>query len=122
MRPIRWVLTLALFAAGGATAAGNGEPAKVQICAACHGENGHAKMAMYPNLAGQYDSYLKRALHDYRSGARQNAIMNAQAAGLSDAEIDALARWFSSQTPVLYTPSITEPFQPNGAASGGAGS
>lgn len=96
-------------------------PAKVAICGACHGTDGIAKLGMYPNLAGQYDNYIKQALHAYKSGERQNAIMNAQAAGLSDKDIDELAAWFSSRPAKVYTPSVTQPFTPKpaDAKSGG---
>jgi hypothetical protein len=49
---------------------------KTKTCAACHGEDGNAAAsALYPRLAGQYHDYLARALHEYKSGERQNAIM-----------------------------------------------
>lgn len=87
-------------------------PARVAVCGACHGTHGVARQPMFPNLAGQYDSYLKQALHAYRSGQRKNAIMNAQAANLSDKEIDKLAAWFSSQPPKVYTPGADQSFNP----------
>jgi cytochrome c553 len=57
----------------------------------------------YPTIAGQHGDYLRQALRDYRSGKRQNAIMNGFAATLTDADIRALADYFSRQ-PGLYTP------------------
>ncbi len=80
------------------------KPDKVVVCAACHGENGVAVMPMYPNLAGQYANYIEQALHAYKSGVRKNAIMNGQAAGLSDEDIKQLAAWFSHQPAKVYTP------------------
>ncbi len=80
------------------------KPAKVTVCAACHQENGVSKDGSYPNLAGQYENYIEHSLKAYRSGARKNAIMSAQAANLTDADIQQLAKWYSTQTPVLYTP------------------
>lgn len=84
-------------------------PEKAQLCVACHGEAG-AKPIMpeYPILAGQYSNYLAHALHDYRAGKRKNPIMTAQATQLTDAEIKALARYFSEQPGPLYTPKIPE--------------
>jgi cytochrome c553 len=70
---------------------------KAATCAACHGADGNsgsAAQAAYPRLAGQYHDYLARALHEYKSGERKNAIMVGFASALSDAEIDALARYF----------------------------
>lgn len=80
------------------------KPDKVAVCAACHQETGASRDGTYPNLAGQYPNYLEHSLKAYRSGERKNAIMSAQAANLTDAEIRQLAKWYSSQTPVLYTP------------------
>ena len=51
----------------------------------------------YPNLAGQYKSYLTQALNDYRSGRRSNAIMAGFAANLSNQDIADLSVWFSKQ-------------------------
>lgn len=82
-------------------------PEQAAACAACHGEGG-AKPILpeYPVLAGQYANYLEHTLREYRSGVRKNAIMAAQAAALSDADIRALARYFQQQPGPLYTPSL----------------
>ena len=55
------------FAAGDVTAGRH----KALMCQACHGLDGRAKMPEAPNLAGQSDIYLVKALKDYRSGARK---------------------------------------------------
>lgn len=72
-------------------------PAVVQTCAACHGTDGVGILPEYPTLSGQYEDYLQRALKDYRSGKRQNAIMNGFAGQLSDADIKAAAAHFAAQ-------------------------
>ena len=103
--------SLAIAAAAGANEpaaaapAAGGKPALVGNCAACHGENGVSASPMFPNLAGQHRSYLEVALREYKSGKRKNPVMGGTAAALSDADIVALAAWFSSQKPVLYTVS-----------------
>lgn len=66
-------------------------------CAACHGADGNSTIPTNPKLAGQYESYLIRALSEYRSGARNNAIMAGFATGLSDQDIRDLAAYFASQ-------------------------
>ncbi|RRJ82976.1 c-type cytochrome [Aestuariirhabdus litorea] len=84
-----------LASAQGDAAAGK---AKSAICAACHGANGKATIATYPNLAGQNYDYIVYALNAYKSGARsggQAAIMQAQAAKLSAEDIANLAAYFS---------------------------
>ena len=99
------VAALATFAAA-AQAAPVEKPEKAATCAACHGETGVSGTSMYPIIAGQYANYLEHSLKDYRSGVRKNAIMGAQAAQLSDAEIKQLARWYSQQQGPLHTPSV----------------
>ena len=73
-------------------------------CAACHGATGDGENSIYPKLAGQYESYIARALQDYRSGERKNAIMAGFAAGLSIRDIEALSAWFASQQGGLSAP------------------
>lgn len=90
-----------------AAAAQGSAPEKAATCVACHGEGGAKPIApTYPILAGQYASYLEQALRGYRSGERKNAIMLPQAAALSDADIEALARYFEHQPGPLYTPRV----------------
>ena len=70
-------------------------PAKAGQCFACHGSDGLSKVPDAPNLAGQNEMYLVKALKDYRSGARVHEVMSLMAKNLSDAEIDQLAAYFS---------------------------
>jgi cytochrome c553 len=95
------VALTALFSANSAFAAGDvtAGKAKTALCASCHGANGIAVMGMYPNLAGQNEAYLVSALTAYRSKERNGgmaAIMQMQAANLSDADIEDIAAYFSS--------------------------
>lgn len=71
---------------------------KTATCAACHGEVGISAAPNWPNLAGQYRDYIEQALHEYKSGERKDPVMGAQAAGLSDADIKAVAAYFSAQS------------------------
>lgn len=68
-----------------------------QACAACHGAEGIAISDDFPNLAGQYRSYLLYALKGYRSGERNNAIMQSFVKDLSDEELENLAEFYSSK-------------------------
>ncbi|MBQ0747973.1 MAG: c-type cytochrome [Marinobacter sp.] len=86
----------AVSSAAGDAAAGK---AKAAVCAACHGQNGVAQIPMYPNLAGQHEQYLVSALNAYKNKQRnggQAAIMQGQAAALSDEDIANLAAYFAS--------------------------
>lgn len=78
-------------------------PDKATLCAACHGKDGVSPSPEFPVLAGQYRDYLARALTDYKSGARGNPIMGAQAMSLTPAEIDQLARFYAAQQGPLQT-------------------
>ena len=73
---------------------------------------GVSASGMYPTIAGQYANYLEHSLKDYRSGARKNAIMGAQAVNLTDAEIKQLAKWYAAQQGPLYTPSVHGDLKP----------
>ena len=87
----------------GATPRGT-PPAKVtEVCVACHGKDGVGLTPDYPNLAGQHADYISRALQDYKAGNRKNAIMPAFAGQLSEADIAAVAAYYSSQQPALQT-------------------
>ena len=75
-------------------------------CFACHGAGGKKPIApMYPSLAGQYPDYLSHALADYKSGARNNAIMKGFAAALSKQDMEDIAAYFGSQASSLSTPT-----------------
>ena len=96
-------LTIALFAAvlavAPAFAEGNANAGKAKstTCAACHGPDGNSTSSMFPKLAGQHPDYLLQALKSYKSGKRKNAIMNGQAANLSEADMADLAEYFGSR-------------------------
>jgi cytochrome c553 len=75
-------------------------PAKLGLCAACHGEDGRGRAIGTPNLAGQDETYLRNALAAYRNGVRLAQPMNAVAGTLGERDIQALARWYASRPPV----------------------
>jgi len=70
--------------------------AKATVCAACHGAEGKSVNPLWPSLAGQQEQYLAKQLKDFRAGTRQDPLMSAQAAALSDADIENLAAYFAS--------------------------
>lgn len=70
---------------------------KSESCGSCHGEDGNGLDENFPRLAGQYESFLIRALKEYRSGERKNAIMKGMAEGLSDEDIKDIAAFYASQ-------------------------
>lgn len=80
--------------AGGDVAEGK---AKSATCAGCHGADGTSPTPMYPHLGGQYESYLLQALKEYKSGARNNAIMAGMVASLNEEDLENLAAFYASQ-------------------------
>jgi cytochrome c553 len=100
------VLALALALAGAAQARGDaaaGKEKAAQVCAACHGSSGAKPTAPEnPIIAGQHYDYLVRALRDYKSGKRNNAVMKGFTALLSRQDIEDLAAWFASQESGLH--------------------
>ena len=96
------ILTIAALAAlslnvqtamAGDAAAGKSRAA---ACAACHGANGISSNEIWPNLAGQKETYLAAQLKAFRDGDRKNPMMAPMAAGLSDADIANLAAYYAS--------------------------
>jgi cytochrome c553 len=73
-------------------------------CALCHGVSGLSSLPNAPHLAGQPAIYVVEQLRNYRSGKRQNEVMNVIAKNLSDVEITHLGAWFSAIKVSVETP------------------
>jgi cytochrome c553 len=100
----RILAAVALAAAACSARAENLEAGKkfaTEVCVACHGIDGNSTNPDYPKLGGQYPDYLAKALRDYQSGARNNAIMKGFATMLKDTDIADVAAWYASQPRVL---------------------
>ena len=76
-------------------------PAAAQVCVSCHGNDGVGITPQYPTISGQHGTYIERALTDYKKGGRKNQIMAGFAGQLTEADIKALAAYFSQQRPAL---------------------
>ena len=87
------ILILSMNVQAGDAAAGK---AKSGSCAGCHGMNGKSNNPNYPNLAGQKENYLVKAIKDYKTGARKDAMMGSMVSTLSDGDIADLAAFYSS--------------------------
>jgi cytochrome c553 len=92
--------------AAGAAQAGDATAGrqKAQQCQTCHGLDGKATIPEAPNLAAQGEIYLRKALTDYKTGARKNEMMSVVAPNLSDQDIEDLASYYSSLPPVSAAP------------------
>lgn len=97
-------LLLALSGLVSATDAERGRQ-KAAVCVACHGADGIAVIAEYPNLAGQKVKYLQLAIKAYRDGERRHAVMSPMAAGLSEQDIADIAAFYASLPPAVASSS-----------------
>ena len=77
---------------------------KAATCAGCHSEDGNTENTLFPRLAGQYQSYLIRALKDYKSGARSNPMMMGFASILSEQDMEDISAYYASQKKGLTVP------------------
>lgn len=104
MKTTFWIALSALWilAVGEATAEEVGKaPAKEAMCQTCHGKYGAKPiLPTYPKLNGQNKAYLIESLKAYKNGKRTGgltAVMTAQAAMLTDAEMTELAEYYANQ-------------------------
>jgi cytochrome c553 len=68
------------------------------VCVACHAIDGNSVISANPKLSGQHPEYLYKQLTNFKSGERANAVMSGMAGMLSDADMHAVAEYFSKQT------------------------
>ncbi|MGD8236621.1 MAG: cytochrome c [Chromatiales bacterium] len=98
-RPLVLALAVTALFAASSVSAGDAEAGKAKaktVCAACHGPDGISAIPNYPNLKGQKEAYLKKAMNDYKTGARNDPTMSAMATPLTDEDIANLAAYYSS--------------------------
>ncbi len=95
--PTQLIVLGTLVSAGYAAAADiSAGRAKSVQCATCHGPIGIATLPEAPNLAGQNQIYLIKALRDFKSGDRKNEMMALMVASLTDTDIENLAAFYQS--------------------------
>jgi cytochrome c553 len=74
--------------------------AAATACAGCHGADGNSQTPGTPSLAGQQPLYFVAALQAYLSGSRNFSTMEHNLRGLSKIDMENLALYYASQTPV----------------------
>lgn len=72
-------------------------PDRAALCMACHGPQGVSAMANIPSLAAQPRVFIENQLVLIREGLRDIPAMKGSLDGVPDAELTALARYFSAQ-------------------------
>src|SRR3974390_262101 len=112
---VRMAIAAAVLAAAVGMAVGEENPAQpaqpdpakgkdkaTQVCAACHGADGNSPIPQNPVLAGQGYDYLYKQLRNFKGEPkeqlRNNPVMSAMVATLSDEDTRNLAAYFSVQT------------------------
>ena len=91
------ILVLAMAGAAPALAQETAPRNLAAPCAICHGTEGRAATSDVVPLAGLPREHIALQLRAFRDGQRQATVMHQLAKGYTDAQIDALAAWFSSQ-------------------------
>ncbi|TAM36230.1 MAG: c-type cytochrome [Burkholderiaceae bacterium] len=100
----KWVAGAAMLASSAVVMAQDQQALYLEglavTCAACHGIDGrvHAGPGV-PALAGKPAQELVRQMRDFKSGTSPATVMQQISKGYSDAQIEQIARYFSSQTP-----------------------
>lgn len=99
----RWLLFLGvlLALAQGLPDAHAGEHSalaeRLQLCSSCHNPDGNSTVPDNPKLAALDAGYLARQMADFKSGARQSAIMSGIISQVQEQEYKPLAKYFSEQ-------------------------
>jgi cytochrome c553 len=107
-----WIAALLIMATGFGKAEAAGDPEQgarlAATCMGCHGIPGYRNAYpsyRVPKLGGQKAEYIVLALQAYRAGTRPHGTMQAQAASLSDQDIQDLAAYFAGMgTPAPGAP------------------
>lgn len=96
-------------------------------CSECHGANGNSTMSGVPSLAGQQPLYFIAATQAYLHGTREMSGMEETVRGLSKTDIEKLALYYASQTPLqreappFGDPAAGEPLSASCGGCHGAG-
>jgi cytochrome c553 len=72
-------------------------------CVACHMVDGNSELPDYPKIAGQNADYLFKQMKEFKNwdgkpAGRENAFMGAMISPLEEADMKAMAAYFSGQT------------------------
>ena len=71
----------------------------IEQCAACHGEDGIARDAEVPHLAGQNEKYLFNQMMAFRAGKRPHKDMRYLARLMTVQEIAGIAAYYAALPP-----------------------
>jgi cytochrome c553 len=112
--PANLLLAAALFPAATSNAQTTDHPpdtmgARLQACAACHGEHGRGTTNDYfPRLAGKPAGYLMNQLVAFRDGRRRYPPMNYLLQYQPNAYLQRMAEYFAALQPPSGPPVVTD--------------
>jgi len=69
----------------------------MEVCVACHGEQGVSIDPQYPHLAGQSGAAIYKQLTDYRTGSRVHLLMTDIAKALDEPMLADVAAYYAGQ-------------------------
>jgi cytochrome c553 len=85
---------------------------KATVCAGCHGTKGKSGNEQRPILAAQQSEYLINQMNAYKTGTRNNPMMQSMAINLKTNDIENLAAFYES------LPAVTSGGEPVLAKAG----
>jgi cytochrome c553 len=105
-RPLAFGLAAAVVFAGSAVAQSGPLAEKLQLCGACHGEDGNSRMEKIPSLAGQPAFYTLNQLFLMREGVRKVEAMAPIVKDLKDSDLTALSEHYAKLAPKRSDESV----------------
>lgn len=102
---VRALAGLVLFSAASFVAAADSAPGPtpdsihIQRCSACHYVDGRSAGPEFPNIAGQYEVYLMKALKLFQDNQRESEAMQLIASLHQQQELVILASYYARQAP-----------------------
>jgi cytochrome c553 len=105
-------IIFALLGAGIRAASADSIADKVEVCTACHGQDGKPTDKSIPVIWGQQAGYIYIQLRDFKRGDRKNEIMQPIASGFEKDDMLAIAEYFSQKP----WPDLGQPRSPKDVA------
>ena len=74
-------------------------------CFTCHGTDGRSVDGVPPSLAGANKGYLLQQMKEFKAGKRPSTVMEQQAKGYTDEQLELIAGYFASKKAGPGTPA-----------------
>lgn len=98
-RPLAFGLAAVSLSMTSALAQSTPSAEKLQLCNACHGEDGNSKLEKIPSLAGQPAFFILNQLFLMREGVRKVEAMELIVKDLKDDDLNNLSQHFAKLEP-----------------------